>query len=260
MVLCFPIQRKQTFLKLEVNKIMRRMFSEKQIEGMIEEQIEHEKDILSQIEIVEDSAHQVTYIIFPKYVLPIKWYDTTLETYVYLDYEQGVLRDESGELVNNSYVTTEQQKVQIEIPTTGYSVEEIYDLVYLFQYLNDDISSLCNWHAILNPKGTQLYEHKLSGSASTYDSETIEFSNFIIYSTSNTKITTTTLLNDTIASSVGIAPKYGTLICEGDIALLVYYSISIGLVAYDLDSSPVTLMTYAPLQDMGTIVDTVTPL
>lgn len=137
-----------------------------QEEAVIKGLIEADKDILSRIIVEYDETSDNTTIIFPKYIIPIKFYlGGTVEHYCYFNYKDGILVVDDSTSIDTSMVGSEEDSIKIVIEGE-FSISEIGEILYINASNIDSFDSTLyfNTYYIFNPitsGGTKLYKHLL---------------------------------------------------------------------------------------------------
>jgi len=132
------------------------------LEGIINDAIEADKDILSQIEVEYDEDSNSTSFTFPENILPLAFYVDSFGDTFYFDYSSSNVVGNNGyiygsiELLNN--------KIILVIDDSELFLTEGYDnLAYIISNATDNFPTINT--IILSPyaqePGTKLYKHSL---------------------------------------------------------------------------------------------------
>ncbi len=148
------------------------LFVEK-VPNIIDSAIQADKDIISQIKVEYDEQHNLTKFIFPKGILPIRFFDDKVDSdYEYFDYTSQRILMSNGD-VSSWVLTSDGESVIIELSSQSDNTA-ISELLFIHFNGELDIQSNYNWYKILNYKGaTKLYKHTFFDSNNNYQFELI---------------------------------------------------------------------------------------
>lgn len=148
---------------------MRRMFSKNQIEEMVGQGVQADKEVISKI------THEDNTTIFPKGVLPLHIYEENADFSVFFDYSTGNILDEDGLIEGGT----------IQIVNNCVILDEFFEVDSLEYILFDgDFDKPINTYDLCR-SGTQLYRHTITF---TTDDEIDLISNISAPISSNTQV------------------------------------------------------------------------
>ena len=191
---------------------MRRMFSKNQLKEMIDENfttpeevaemLESDKSIDEQI-VVDESAKTAS---FPEHVVPLKAWDGSVNGYIFFDYVNKVLVDETGATISSSSIELDTDSGKIYINDHSGDAPDISEVLYIYLSDIDSINTTIrfNSYAVLNPT-KKIYYHPI-----TIYNNTLGSVSFVILNndpTAYTKVSLISFLENT--SFTRISPLSG---------------------------------------------------